>query len=67
MLEADAMSMWDTCAVELRLELPKGAAEELEEAQRKDPEGLSRILLYAITRRMVFDHLMARAEDSPAV
>jgi hypothetical protein len=65
MLEADAVSMWDTCAVELRLELPKGAAAELEEAQRKDPEGLSRILLYALTRRVVFDHLMARTGDLP--
>lgn len=54
--------MWDTCAVELRLELPKPVADEVEEVQRKDPEMLSRLLIYALTRRTIFDHLATREE-----
>jgi hypothetical protein len=52
--------MWETCAVDLRVELPRAAAEEIEEVQRRDPELLSRMLLYALTRRAIFDHLTAR-------
>lgn len=53
--------MWDTCAVDLRLRLPKGVAEEVEEVQKRDPEMLSRVVLYAVTRRTIFDHLATRA------
>lgn len=49
--------MWDTCAVELRVRLPKPVAAEIEEVQRRDPEMLSRMLFYAMTRRRIFDHL----------
>ena len=52
--------MWDRCAVELRLQLPRGVANEVEEVQRRDPEMLSRAVLYAVTRRTIFDHLAAR-------
>lgn len=54
--------MWDTCAVELRVELPRAVAAEVEEVQRRDPEFLSRILLYGLTRRVIFEHLSTRAE-----
>lgn len=54
--------MWDTCAVELRVRLPKTVAAEVEEVQRRDPEMLSRIVLYALTRRTIYDHLVARSE-----
>ena len=47
----DTERMWDTCAVELRVQLPRAVA-------REDPEVLSRILLYGMTRRAVFEHLM---------
>jgi len=58
--------MWDTCAVELRVQLPKPVADEVEEVQRRDPEMLSRMLMYAVARRSIFDHLATReAEDRP--
>lgn len=52
--------MWDTCAVELKLYLPRSVAAEVEEVQRNDPEMLSRIVYYAMTRRTIFDHLNTR-------
>jgi hypothetical protein len=52
--------MWETCAVDLRVSLPKGVADEVEEVQRRDPEMLSRIVMYAVTRRTIFDHLVTR-------
>ena len=56
--------MWDTCAVELRVNLPKSVAAEVEEVQRNDPEMLSRMLYYAMTRRTIFDHLATRPHDA---
>lgn len=52
--------MWDTCAVDLRVHLPRGVVAELEEVQRRDPEILSRIVLYGLTRRAIFEHLADR-------
>jgi hypothetical protein len=52
--------MTDTCAVELRVELPKAFAAEIEEVQREDPAMLSRILLYGLTRRAIYDGLSRR-------
>jgi hypothetical protein len=49
--------MTETCAVELRVELPRAFAAEVEEVQREDPEILKRILLYGLTRRAVYDGL----------
>lgn len=49
--------MWDTCAVELKVTLPRTVAAEVEEVQRNDPEMLSRIVYYALTRRTIFEHL----------
>lgn len=49
--------MWDTCAVDLRVNLPRSLAAEVEEVQRRDPEMLSRLMLYMLTRRTIFDHL----------
>ena len=59
----DAKSMWETCAVELRVQLPRDLAAEVEEAQKRDPDGLSRIVLYAMTRRMIYEHLVARSGE----
>jgi hypothetical protein len=61
--------MWDSCAVELKVHLPRPVAAEVEEVQRRDPEMLSRILLYALTQRRIFDHLAAqrRAERGGGV
>lgn len=52
--------MWDTCAVELRVQLPRAVAVEVEEVQRRDPEVLSRILMYGLTRRAIFEQLARR-------
>ena len=53
--------MSETCAVELRVQLPKGVAAEVEQVQRTDPEMLGRILFYAMTRRTIYDTLVSRA------
>lgn len=53
--------MWETCAVELKVQLPRGIAAEVEQVQRTDPEMLSRILYYAMTRRTIYDSLLSRA------
>jgi hypothetical protein len=47
----------ETCAVELRVELPTAIAAEVAEVQREDPDVLSRILLYGLTRRAIYDSL----------
>ena len=56
--------MWETCAVDLRVNLPKSVAVEVEKVQRNDPEMLSRILYYAMTRRTIYDTLAAKAAIS---
>lgn len=53
--------MWETCAVDLRVHLPKTVAREVEQVQRNDPEMLSRIVFYAMTRRTIYDTLVAKA------
>jgi hypothetical protein len=50
--------MWEPCAVDLRVKLPRTVAVELEEVQRTDPELLSRMLTYAVARRRIFDRLV---------
>jgi hypothetical protein len=55
------MHMWETRAVELSVRLPRPVAAELEEVQRRDPELLSRMLFYTMTRRTIFDQLAAEA------
>ncbi len=49
--------MWDTCAVDLRVTLPRPLAAEVEEVQRRDPEKLSRLLEYMVLRHAIYDHL----------
>ena len=50
--------MWETCAVDLQVQLPRTVAAELEQVQRTDPELLSRMLLYAVSRRRIFDRMV---------
>ncbi len=54
--------MWETCAVDLQVRLPRPIAAEVEKVQQRDPELISRILFYAVTRRTIYEHLAARAE-----
>ncbi len=49
--------MWETCAVDLRVTLPRPLAAMVEEEQRRDPEMVSRLMLYLLTRRTIYDHL----------
>jgi hypothetical protein len=57
----EARRMWETCAVDVRVSLPKSVAAEVEEVQKSDPDMLSRMVLYAVTRRTIFDHLATRS------
>jgi hypothetical protein len=59
MLE-EARGMWETCAVDVRVRLPRSVAAEVDEVQKRDPEMLSRVVMYAVTRRIIFDHLATR-------
>lgn len=52
--------MWETCAVDLRVRLPKPLAAEIEEVQRNDPDKLSQMVLYAMTCRQVFEVLASQ-------
>ena len=49
--------MWDTCSVQLNVQLPKDIAAQAEEVQRVDPDFLSRVVLYGLTRRSIYRHL----------
>ncbi|HUF11985.1 MAG TPA: hypothetical protein VMN78_02670 [Longimicrobiales bacterium] len=50
----------ETCAVSLSVELPRAVAAEVEEVQRRNPEMLSRILMYGLTRRAIYEGLSAQ-------
>lgn len=56
------MPVWETRAVDLRLNLPRPVAAELEEVQREDPEMLNRLVTYAVARRTIYEHLSKQAE-----
>jgi len=49
--------MWETRSVQLSVRLPHDIATEAEEVQRADPEFLSRVVLYGLTRRSIYRHL----------
>ena len=49
--------MWETCSVQLTVRLPRDIALEAEEIQRMDPEFLSRVILYGLTRLSIYRQL----------
>jgi hypothetical protein len=49
--------MWETRSVQLSVRLPQEVAVEAEQVQASDPEFLSRIILYGLTRRSIYRHL----------
>ena len=55
--------MWETRSVQLSVRLPRDIAAQAEEVQEKDPEFLSRVVLYGLTRRSIYKHL--RRNDQP--
>ena len=56
--------MWETRSVQLSVRLPQEVAAEAEQVQANDPEFLSRIILYGLTRRSIYRHLR---ESDPAM
>lgn len=61
--------MWDTCAIDLKVQLPKSVAEQVQVVQDQEPELLSRMLVYAMARRTIFDRLSSppRAESGQSL
>jgi hypothetical protein len=49
--------MWETRSVQLSVLLPRDIAAQAEEVQQSDPEFLSRVVLYGLTRRSIYRHL----------
>lgn len=56
--------MWETCSVQLKVRLPREIARQAEEVQESDPEFLSRVVLYGLTRRSVYQHLRSEQDRS---
>lgn len=61
--------MWETRSVQLSVKLPHDIAAQAEEVQRTDPEFLSRVVLYGLTRRSIYRHLREgdREDSQPQV
>lgn len=57
--------MWETRSVQLSVRLPRDIAAQAEQVQETDPEFLSRVVLYGLTRRSIYHHLR-RADESDA-
>ena len=64
--------MWETRSVQINVLLPRDIAAQAEEVQRTDPEFLSRVILYGLTRRSIYRHLREQeagsttSEDAPS-
>lgn len=58
--------MWETRSVQLSVKLPRDIAAQAEEVQETDPEFLSRVVLYGLTRRSIYKHLRERGGDANA-
>ena len=59
--------MWETRSVQLSVRLPRDIAAQAEEVQQTDPEFLSRVVLYGLTRRSIYRHLRESDSRSEAV
>ena len=56
--------MWETRSVQLNVRLPRDIAAQAEEVQQTDPEFLSRVVLYGLTRRSIYRHLRDNDEST---
>jgi hypothetical protein len=56
--------MWETRSVQLTVRLPRDIAAQAEKVQESDPEFLSRIVLYGLTRRSIYRHLRETGLES---
>jgi hypothetical protein len=59
--------MWETCSVDLTVRLPRDIAAQAEEIQKSDPEFLSKVVLYGLTRRSVYRHLQDAPGAEPVI
>jgi len=57
--------MWETCSVQLNVRLPRDVAAQAEEVMKTDPEFLSRVILYGLTRRSIYSHLRDQGQRDP--
>lgn len=55
--------MWETRSVTLTVRLPRDIAAQAEEVHQSDPEFLSRVVLYGLTRRSIYRHLREENDD----
>ena len=56
--------MWETREVTLTLRLPPDIATQAEEVQKTDPEFLSRVVLYGLTRRSICRGIRDRQDET---
>ncbi len=59
--------MWDTRSVQLTVRLPRDIAEQAEKVHETDPEFLSRVVAYGLTRRSIYRHLRETPEATQAL
>ena len=59
--------MWETRSVQLSVQLPADIADQVEEVQANDPEFLSRVVLYGLTRRSIYRHLRSNDDAVPTL
>ena len=59
--------MWETRSVQITVKLPHDIAEQAEEVQKADPDFLSRVVLYGLTRRSIYHQLRDRNQDRASV
>ena len=59
--------MWETRSVQLSVRLPRDIAAQAEEVQASDPEFLSRVVLYGLTRRSIYRHLREHDDGTGTV
>ena len=57
--------MHEKRSVTLTIQLPRDIAAQAEEVARTDPEFLSRVVLYGLTRRSIYRHLREGSPDVP--
>ena len=56
--------MWETRSVQINVRLPRDMAEQAEEAQKNDPDFLSRVIMYGLTRRSIYRHLKGQVGET---
>lgn len=52
--------MWETRSVQINVRLPRDMAAQAEEVQKTDPDFLSRVILYGLTRRSIYRSLKGK-------